>query len=150
MSSEYCERCRRYRLILMVLLIVFAALAGYHWGSILDNAEEQVYQHDVVFAAVTSTLLALLVAVWSEVLVAKIEDAAGRALKQSDGHAEAALQGKKHVHELERIVTMLSDDNTDLRQRLLSDKVQEVTEEMNRQYSGGTSSRREWPARVSG
>ena len=60
---------------LLALLIVFASVAGYHWGHILEGADAHVYRHDVIVAALGFTVLALFFAVWSEALVGKIEDA---------------------------------------------------------------------------
>lgn len=128
MPTELCEKCRRHRLVLMFLLIVFAALSGYHWGSILDNANAHVYEHDVIIAGVAFTLLSLVVALWSEAVVGKIEKALVHAHQMKDKEAADALHHKEQVRELERIVERLSQDNSMARYELLSGAVHEMAE----------------------
>ena len=67
-----CEKCRRIRLALMSLLIVFAALAGYHWGNLFESGFH-VQDHDVVILAVAFTLLAAAVALGVEMAVTRTE-----------------------------------------------------------------------------
>jgi len=134
MPTKLCEKCRRIRLVVTVLLIMFTAVAGYHWGHILENGSEGIiYPHDVAIGAIAFTVGALLFGLWGEVLVARIEKAASAAEAERARHAEAADSSKEHVRELDRIVTMLTDDNAELRHRLLANKVHQVTEDMARE-----------------
>lgn len=124
-----CENCRRMRLGLIGLLIVFAALAGYHWGYILERMNAGGQERDAIILGVAFTLLALLTAVWVEAVVTRTERDAELAHSLEVSKGEEASIEHEHAQELDRLVAKLSDDNSDLRYRLLSSKVHEVSEQ---------------------
>lgn len=125
-----CENCRRMRLGLIGLLIVFAALAGYHWGTILERINSGGQERDVILLGVAFTLLALLTAMWVEAVEARTERDAELAYSLEMRKSEEASIEHEHAQELDRLVAKLSDDNSDLRYRLLSSKVHEVSEQL--------------------
>lgn len=130
MHVEICEKCRRVRLVLMGLLIVFAALAGYHWGAIIQNLDAGVREHDVIIMATVFSILAVLTALWIETVVTRTEREVALAQAAEQEKAQEALVNGEQARELDRIVTKLAEDNKDLRYRLMSAKVHEVSEEM--------------------
>lgn len=132
MKVETCEQCRRVRLVLMALLIVFSALAGYHWGNILENMQAGVQEHDVVLLGIVFTLLAFLTALWVETVVTRTEVEATKAHRGEERQAEEAHINREHARELDRIVEKLSEDNSDLRYRLLRSRIQEVDQDTRR------------------
>ncbi|WP_374332166.1 hypothetical protein [Aestuariivirga sp.] len=130
MHVEICEKCRRVRLVLMGLLIVFAALAGYHWGAIIQNLDAGVREHDVIIMAAVFSILAVLTGLWIETVVTRTEREVALAQAAEQEKAQEALVNGEQARELDRIVTKLAEDNKDLRYRLMSAKVHEVSEEM--------------------
>ena len=133
MHVEICESCRRIRLVLMGLLIVFAALAGYYWGNIIENMRAGVQEHDVLLLGIVFTLLSGITALWVESVVTRTELAAAMAQQDGERRSEELLVNKEHARELNRIVEKLSEDNSDLRYRLLHNSVQEVSQQMARE-----------------
>lgn len=127
MPVKICEKCRRIRLAVMAMLIVFAALAGYHWGHMLETGAFQ--SPYLVYAAAGSTFGAVLLGLWAEALVARTERAAAQAEAERARLAETADISKEQARELDRIVCILTDDNADLRYRLLSNKVHQVAQD---------------------
>jgi len=130
MHVEICEKCRWMRLVLMTLLIVFAALAGYHWGNIIENLNAGSQGHGVIILGVVFSLLALMTALWVETIVTRTEMEAALAQAAEEAKAEEALAQAEQARELDRIVSKLSDDNKDLRYMLMSRRVHEVGEEL--------------------
>ena len=130
MHVEICEKCRKVRLVLMTMLIVFAALAGYNWGAIIQSLGSGVQEHDVLILGVVFSILAALTALWVETVVTRTERVAALAQAEVEEKAREAILNGEQARELDRIVNKLSDDNEDLRYRLLSAKVHEVTEDM--------------------
>lgn len=130
MHVEICEKCRRVRLVLMGLLIVFAALAGYHWGAIIQNLDAGVREHDVIILATVFSVLAVLTALWVETVVTRTEREVALAQAAEQEKAQEALVNGEQARELDRIVDRLTEDNKDLRYRLMSAKVHEVSEDM--------------------
>lgn len=130
MHVEICEKCRRVRLVLMGLLIVFAALAGYHWGAIIQNLDAGVREHDVIILATVFSILAVLTALWVETVVTRTEREVALAQAAEQEKAQEALVNGEQARELDRIVDRLTEDNKDLRYRLMSAKVHEVSEDM--------------------
>ena len=92
MHVEICESCRRIRLVLMGLLIVFAALAGYHWGNIIENMRAGVQEHDVLLLGIVFTLLSAITALWVESVVTRTELAAAMAQQDGERHDLAGQQ----------------------------------------------------------
>ena len=117
----------------MGLLIVFAALAGYHWGNIMEGG--QVYGHDVMLGAVCFTVLAVVVALAIEAAVTRTEIEAASAESLKERKAEESDISRAHARELDRIVSRLSDDNSDLRYQLMSSKLHHVADEMAKPVS---------------
>ena len=138
MHVEICESCRRIRLVLMGLLIVFAALAGYHWGNIIENMRAGVQEHDVLLLGIVFTLLSAITALWVETVVTRTELAAAMAQQDEERRTEELLVNKEHARELNRIVEKLSEDNSDLRYRLMRNSVQEVSQQMAREMLEAT------------
>ena len=134
-----CENCRRIRLGLMGLLIVFAALAGYHWGYILERMNSGGQERGVIVLGVAFTFLALFTAVWVEVVVTRTERDAELAHSLEARKSEEASIEREHAQELDRLVDKLSEDNSDLRYRLLSSKVHEVGEQIAQDLKGSPS-----------
>jgi hypothetical protein len=149
MHVEICESCRRIRLVLMGLLIVFAALAGYHWGNIIENMKAGVQEHDVLLLGIVFTLLSLITAIWVETVVTRTELEAALAHQDEERRTEEAFISKEHARELNRIVEKLSEDNSDLRYRLLRNKVQEVSQQMSRESHSPASAFPELQSRAS-
>lgn len=135
-----CENCRRMRLGLISLLIIFAALAGYHWGSILERMNSGGQERNVIVLGVAFTLLALFTAVWVEAVVTRTERDAELAHSLEARRGEEASVEREHAQELDRLVAKLSEDNSDLRYRLLSSKVHEVSEQMAQDVKHSPSS----------
>ena len=138
MHVEICESCRRIRLVLMGLLIVFAALAGYHWGNIIENMRAGVQEHDALLLGIVFTLLSAITALWVETVVTRTELAAAMAQQDGERRSEELLVNKEHARELNRIVEKLSEDNSDLRYRLMRNSVQEVSQQMAREMLEAT------------
>lgn len=136
MHVEICEKCRRTRLVLMGLLMVFAALAGFHWGSIFESAGAGIQAHDVMVLGVVFTVLALLTALWVETIVTRTEMEAAKAQSEEEALAQEAQMHDERARQLDRLVSKLAEDNKDLRYRLLSAKVHEVGEEMVQDLRG--------------
>ena len=99
-----CENCRRIRLGLMGLLIVFAALAGYHWGYILERMNSGGQERGVIVLGVAFTFLALFTAVWVEVVVTRTERDAELAHSLEARKSEEASIEREHAEELDRLV----------------------------------------------
>ena len=139
MDVEICQSCRRTRLVLMGLLIVFAALAGFHWGDIIDNIRTGTREPEVLVLGIIFTVLAFVTAVWVESVVARTERDAALAHLEEDRLAEEAFGTREHARALDRIVEKLSEDNYDLRYQLLHDRVQQLTSEAPRENPGPAS-----------
>lgn len=128
MPAAYCEKCRIVRLVVTALLIVFAAVAGYQWGHIFEQGLTGFRSSYVTLAAVGSAFIAIVLGLWAEVLVAQTEVAAAEAEAEKKRQAEAAEASKEHIAELERIVSLLTADNADLRYQLLSSTMHQAKE----------------------
>ena len=126
----------------MGLLIVFAALAGYHWGVILDTGGTRIFEHDVLLAAGTFTILAVLCGLWVESAVTRSENQVALAQRQHETKSKEADISNEKARELDRIVSRLSEDNADLREKLLSSKIREVREDP----ANGNHGAKEWRA----
>ena len=123
----------------MGLLIVFAALAGFHWGDIIDNIRTGAREPAVLALGVVFTVLAFATAVWGESVVARTEREAALAHLQENRLVEEAVSTREHARALDRIVEKLSEDNYDLRYQLLHDRVQQLTAEASRENPGPAS-----------
>lgn len=141
---DVCEKCRRIRLVLMVLLIAFAALAGYHWGSILESRNYNVENHDVLLLAVMFTVLVVVVALAVEAAVTRTEIEAATAQASEVEKVEESSISRAQANELNRIVDRLSEDNSDLRYKLLSKKMHEMTEDIMGSTRSDAASRHAW------
>lgn len=131
----------------MALLIIFAALSGYHWGGILEG--DRVYQHDVLIAALCFTVLAVIVALAIEAAVTRTEYAAAAAQTEEERKAAEADLSKQHLRELDRIVSRLSQDNSDLKYQLMSNKLHHMGEDTMAAKPVGASHIPAWRARTS-
>ena len=114
----------------MALLIVFAALAGYHWGTIIQNVRIGVQEHDVIILGMVFSVLAVLTALLVEAVVTRTEREAALAEAAVEEKALEARLNSDQALELDRMVNKLSEDNRDLRYRLMSAKVHELSEDM--------------------
>jgi hypothetical protein len=114
----------------MALLIVFAALAGYHWGAIIQNVRIGVQEHDVIILGTVFSVLAVLTALLVETVVTRTEREAALAEAAVEEKALEARLNSDQALELDRMVNKLSEDNRDLRYRLMSAKVHELSEDM--------------------
>lgn len=148
MQIDVCGKCRQIRLVMMALLIVFAALAGYHWGSILESGGFRVQDHDIIILALVFTAMAAVIALAVEATVTKIEMAAAVAQRDEEKQAEESSIEKEHARELDRIVDKLSEDNSDLRYRLLSKKMHEMGEDMVRTARGDAAHQHAWRSKA--
>ena len=84
------------------------------------------------------TLLSAITALWVETVVTRTELAAAMAQQDEERRTEELLVNKEHARELNRIVEKLSEDNSDLRYRLMRNSVQEVSQQMAREMLEAT------------
>jgi len=126
-STVYDKR-RAFRLAITGLFILFTGLAGYHWGNFLEAGGGDVSEHDVIILACFSAL-ALILGLYSEFLVLGTEEAARRAEDERRTVSEDAGISREHVKELQRLLTLVTDDNANLTYRLLGDRHQARTRE---------------------
>lgn len=141
------ERGKRARLALLAVLMVFAALAGYHWGRIWDGGG--IHGHDMLIAAVCFTVLAAIVALVVEAAAMRTEAEVAAALSQKEKKVEESNISKEQARELDRIVSRLSEDNSDLRYQLMSSRLHEVGEQMALSKPASQASHPAWRATTS-
>jgi hypothetical protein len=112
-TLEVCEKCRRIRLVVFVMLVISMVLAGYLWGK---------YEHKFISAAAWGALacavVGLLLILAVEIVVTKVElEAKKLTLHVNERNEEVRLLREKN-RDLERSLDLMAKDDENVRERL--------------------------------
>jgi len=122
MRRVVCENCRKTRLALTGLLIVVSAIAGYHWGTIIIN-QTAVERLDLVIAGVMLVLVVLVVGFGIDSVVSRVEEEAMSEGRDIERLTKEARAKDAQISEISMALESLAEDNSRLRELLVSHNV---------------------------
>ena len=112
-ALEVCEKCRRIRLVVFVMLVISMVLAGYLWGK---------YEHSstssAAWGALACAVVGLLLILAVEIVVTKVElETKKLTLHVNEKNEEVRLLREKN-RDLERSLDLMAKDDENVRERL--------------------------------
>lgn len=115
-TQGVCKSCRIIRLCLTGLLIATSAVAGYHWGMIIETGVP-ADSFDYLVGAF-ALVVGVLVIVIMDATSARVEDKASLDAEELQRLAHLAESGRANAERMERALAELTEDNARLRDML--------------------------------
>jgi len=115
-TQALCKNCRIVRLCLTGLLIATSAVAGYHWGTIIETGVP-ADSFDYLVGAF-ALVVVVLVIVTMDATSARIEEKASLDAEELQRLAHLAESDRANGENMERALAELTEDNARLRDML--------------------------------
>lgn len=116
-KKAVCTRCRAIRLCLTGFLIVMSAVAGYHWGTIIETGSS-ADTLDYSIGGLSLILLVLVIFFAMDAVSARIEDQALLDADELQRLSRLAKSGEANAEKMELALAELAQDNAHLREML--------------------------------
>ena len=115
-TQSVCKWCRMIRLCLTGLLVATSAVAGYHWGMIIETGVP-ADSFDYLVGAF-ALIVVVLVIVTMDATSARVEDKAALDAEELQRLAHLADSSRANAEKMERALAELTQDNARLRDML--------------------------------
>ena len=119
-----CEKCRRIRFLVVILLVTSTVLAGYFWAH---------YEHHLTPSAAWGALVCIVFGLFLilavEIVVTKVELEAKKLVLQMNVKGEEVKLLQENVRSLERNLDLLAKDDENVREQLRTLAFHQVTRE---------------------
>lgn len=147
MHLKVFETIRRNRFINLVLLVVCVALAGLLWAHVLDGGHVLetglAYRHDywILVLAILFTCVSLILAFGNEMLAARLQSRAEEVHEVHRRLVDDMAIHHENAKGQERIIETLSQENYDLREQLLADRLHQMHDRQAGEFAEENSDR---------